>query len=97
MLVFDYDKAMAQVRELRQIAGEMARTREQKMCEAIDCVRGSWKGLTGQLFVLKCADLEARIDKEVRNIRMIADDLEIKANMVAQQESEASMMITARP
>ena len=89
MLYIDYDKEMAQVRELRQIADEMARIRNQKLGCAVDDIRSNWKGSVGMGFLAKCDDFGSGIDKEVKSLRLLADHMEAEAN---RKEREAAKL-----
>ena len=93
MILFDYSKAMAQVRELRRIAEDMARMRTQKLNTTIEGIHNSWKGQTSKSFLVKCDELGANIDKEVQNIRQVADLLENKANIIEREEKEAARIL----
>jgi uncharacterized protein YukE len=96
VLIFDYHKAMAQVRELRQIAGELQSMQNKTLAEAIYSIDASWKGRTGQSFLAKCAELRTRIEKEAIDITKIADSLEANANLIAKEEREAARVLAAK-
>ena len=96
MILFDYQKAMAQVRELRQIAGDMRRLHSQTLTEIKSGVDNGWKGETGQRFLAKCAQLQGRIEKEANTISQLADSLENTANQIAKEERAAAEMLAAK-
>ena len=89
MIVFDFDKATRQIRELRQIADDMSAMSSQKLGAAVSCVETSWKGRTGQLFLEKCADIESRIKKEAACLRSLADRFESTARSIEEAERQA--------
>ena len=87
MLKFDYNKAKAQVRELRAIADDMERNKS--LSNAIEKIKGSWEGRASTDFQNKCNELAILIKKEITNIRNIANDLEKSANAIAEAERKA--------
>jgi len=91
MLKFDYNKAKAQVRELRAIADDMEKNKS--LTNAIDKIKGSWEGKASNDFQAKCNDLASLIKNEVANIRSIANSLEQSANAIANAEREAQETI----
>ena len=94
MLVFDFNKAMAQVNELRQIASDMNRMKNSVLAEAISGVQAGWQGQTAQQFLSKCNNLKELIVKEVRNIETVADSLERTAKIIEAAEREAIRIAT---
>jgi len=93
MLVFDYQKTMAQVRQLRQIADDLRKMHSQAMAEVISGVESAWKGETGRAYLAKCVDLSAQIEKEAANISKLADTLESTATAISQEEKAAAETI----
>jgi len=91
MLKFDYNKAIAQVRELRAIADDMERNKS--LANAIEKIKGSWEGKASNDFQKKCNELAVLIKKEVANIRSIADNLEKSAKSVAEAERKAQEIL----
>ena len=96
MIEFDFDKAMRQVRELRGTADDITAMSGQKLSVAINSVESSWKGRTGQQFLVKCKDLEIRAEKEAANIRNLADHLESVARMMEKAENEAKAAASSK-
>ena len=91
MLKFDYNRATAQVRELRAIADEMERS---KVLEnAIEKVKRAWEGKVSNDFRRKCMELADLVRKEVANIRNIANSLEQSAKAIAEAEKKAQDVI----
>ena len=88
MLVFDYDKAMAQVRELRSIAGEMQKS--QALANAAQSANASWQGRTSDMFQATCRQLEEMVAKEADNIGKVADSLERSAYLIDAAERAAA-------
>ena len=96
MLEFDYQQAIRQVEELRQIADELRRVKSQSVESAINSVGASWKGETSQRFLTKCGEIRDRIEKEAANISDIADSLEASAKQIAEEEASAASIISER-
>jgi len=98
MLVFDFNKAMAQVSELRKIANDMLITSNHPLAEAVGNIRAGWQGPTSQQFIKKCNDLRELVEKEAANIRQVADSLESSANTIEAAERAAAELVarTAR-
>jgi len=92
MLSFDYNKAMAQVRELRAIADEMEKNK--KLENAIEKLRTAWEGQASNDFREKCRQLAELIRNEVKNIRDIANGLEKSAKAIADAEKEAQSVLS---
>ena len=95
MLVFDYQKSMVQVSQLRQIADELRKMQSNELAEAISSIGASWKGETAQKFLTKCNGFRIQIEKEALNVSNIADSLEATANMIAKEESQAATQLGA--
>jgi len=91
MLRFDYNRAKAQVRELRAIADDMERNKA--LANAVDKVRSSWEGKVSNDFQQKCTQLADLVKREVANIRSIANALEKSANKIAEAERRAQETI----
>ena len=89
MLVFDYNKAIAQVRELRSIAVDMQNLRNRMLADAIQNMKASWKGPTSDLFHSKCEKFAGIINTEINNIRSIADNLELTSKTIEAAERAA--------
>ena len=87
MLKFDYNRATAQVRELRAIADEMERNKALE--NAINKVKRAWEGKVSNDFQRKCMELAELVRKEVANIRNIANSLEQSAKAIAEAEKKA--------
>ena len=87
MLVFNYSRAMAQVQELRSIANEMQRS--PSLTNAINGAKTSWKGQTSDQFQKKCEALMSLIQNEIKNIRIVADNLEKTARVIEAAERAA--------
>ena len=87
MIIFDYKRAMEQVRELRAIASEMQRSRSLE--NAINGAGSSWQGQTANQFRNKCTSLADMIRKEANNIMSIADSLEQAARIIDEAERAA--------
>ena len=96
MIDFDYESAMRQIHEIREIAARMTAARGQKLDAAAGCIESSWKGPTAGKFREICADLEAGVDREAARIRSLADDLESASRMIEKAEREAQMEIGVR-
>ena len=96
MLVFNYNKAMAQVSELRRIASDMTNTNNRNMAKAISCLQSGWQGQTAQQFLKKCNDLKELIEKEATKIRKVADSLEHTARTVEAAERAAAEAVAPR-
>ena len=94
MIVFDYNKAMAQVRELRQIASDMNKTKNGTLAEAISGARTGWQGSNGDTFNNKCSTLNNLISNEVNNINSVANSLERTAIIIDRTEREAVRIAT---
>jgi len=92
MLVFDYNRAMAQVRELRAIAADMTRSRTLE--NAINGARGAWQGPTADRFQAKCGALSELIRNEAANINSVADSLEATAIRIEEAERAAVSALT---
>ena len=90
MLIFDFNKAMAQVKELRQIASSMKNMNNQTLANAISGVQGAWDGQTSQQFLKKCNELKELIAKEAKNIDQVADSLEHSARIIEAAERAAA-------
>ena len=90
MLVFDYNKAMRLVRELRQIATDMNNLKNGMLSQAIGGVQGGWQGETAQQFITKCNRLSSLISGEVNNIRNVANSLETTSDAIDKAEREAA-------
>ena len=91
MLKFDYDRAMAQARELRAIADEMERSKALE--NAIEKVKMSWEGKVSNDFQRKCRELANLIKKEITNIRKIATSLEQSSKAISEAEKKAQDVI----
>ena len=96
MLVFDYQKTMAQVSQLRQIADELRKMQSNKLAEVISSIDASWKGETAQKFLTKCNVFRIQIEKEALNVNNIADNLESMANLIAKEETKAATQLGMR-
>ena len=92
MLVFDYNKAMAQVRELRAIAADMLRS--QTLSNAIEGAKNAWQGQTADSFLEKCMALDVLIRKEAKSIADVADSLERTARIIDEAERAALNVLT---
>jgi len=93
MLVFDYNRAMAQVRELRSIADGMEKN--PRLAEAMDKVRSGWEGQSSKDFQSKIAQLQELVTNEVKHIRDIANGLEQSAKNIAEAERLAKERLAA--
>jgi len=91
MLSFDYNRAMAQVRELRAIADEMERNK--KLDNAMEKLKTAWEGQASNDFRVKCENLAELIRNEVKNIRDIANGLERSAKAISDAEKEAQNVL----
>ena len=87
MLVFDYNRVMSQVRELRAVADEMEKN--SKLSEAMDKVKAAWEGQSSKDFQNKIAQLMEVVRNEVKHIRDIANGLEASAKAIADAEKKA--------
>ena len=92
MLKFDYTKAMTHVRELRAIADGMEKNT--KLSEAMEKVKAGWEGQSSNDFQNKIIQLEDLIRAEVKNIRDIANGLEVSAKAIADAEKAAQDTLT---
>jgi uncharacterized protein YukE len=92
MLKFDYNKAKAQVQELRAIADDMEQNKT--LASAIEKVNGSWEGEVSKNFLQKCSLLTDLIKKEIINIRAVANSLETSAKAIADAEKKAEEALT---
>jgi len=91
MLKFDYNRAKAQVRELRAIADEMEKNKALE--NAIGKVKSAWEGKVSNDFQRKCSELAGLVRKEVANIRNIANSLEQSAKAIADAEKKAQEVL----
>ena len=85
MASFDYERAMAQARELRAIASEMLLSRT--LMNAINGAETSWQGAAADHFQIKCGELTETIRSEANKILIIAGDLEKAATAADQAAS----------
>ena len=92
MLVFDYNRAMAQVRELRAIASDMLRS--QALSNAMTNANSAWQGRTADQFQMKCNRLAQLVRDEANNILSVADSLENSARIIEETERAAIGIIT---
>ena len=93
MLIFDYTKAMAQVKELRLIASDMSKMRNSVLNNAINGVQNGWQGQTATEFLKKCDELNSIVLKEIGNIEKLADSLEHTSNAIQQAELKAKRIL----
>ena len=90
MIVFDYNKAMGLVLELRQIAAELNNIKNGDLANAISGVQGGWQGNTSERFLGKCDELYDLIANEIININNVANSLERTSNDIDRTEREAA-------
>ena len=93
MLVFDYSRVMAQVRELRAIADAMEKNT--KLSEAMDKVKAAWEGQSSKDFQNKIIQLQQLVSNEIKHIRDIANGLEKSAKVIAENEKVATGTLTS--
>jgi uncharacterized protein YukE len=93
MIVFDYNKAMAQVRALRAVAADMRKS--QTLDSAVDGARAAWQGGTAEQFQQKCRALLALILREAKAVEQVADSLAHTAKVIDDAEREAARILTA--
>jgi len=76
MLTFNYNRAIAQVRVLREVADEMRSIANRTLAQSIDSTRASWKGQNAQRFLVKCETLKSQVLREADNITQLANSIE---------------------
>ena len=87
--MIDYDRALQNVRELRQIANELTRAKASRLRSIDDSVRQYWSGQAATEFLLKISEYQMEIESEVARINKLADDLEAAARKA--QEATAAL------
>ena len=93
MLLFDYDKAMYLVKELRQIAVYIDDLKASLLTNAIIIAQRGWEGQTADLFLKKCDSLKNLITSESNQITTIANSLESTAKIIDRAESTAKNIL----
>jgi uncharacterized protein YukE len=89
MVNFDYNRVMAQVRELREISACMQDMKNHAYLEVVNDVQKAWKGDASKLFMGVCSDAATQIEKEANNILNIVAELEKAAEHMRQTEITA--------
>jgi len=89
-LTFNYNSAIAQVRELRDIARQMRTLSSQSLESAITGAGNSWKGQSATRFLAKCRELKSQAETEANSIDAVANSLERSANAIAEAERRAA-------
>ena len=99
MIRFDFNGAMAQVRELRDISAGMQKMKGGTLAAAKYGIQGAWKGAVSQQFIRKCEDLDVLIGKEAKNISQLASSLEHSARVIeaAERAAELALRTAASP
>jgi len=92
MLKFDFNKAKAQVRELRSIADGMEKNK--KLADAIEKIKNAWEGQAAKDFIAKSEELRNLVASEITHIRNLARNIELSANAIADAEKKAQEILT---
>jgi len=96
MLSFNYRRAMLLASDLRTIGNNIRATSNGKVAIITNDVQGSWKGQSGQKYIVKCEKIKTRIDTESSNIFKVAESLEDTARWIDRMEREASRLLSSR-
>jgi uncharacterized protein YukE len=89
MLFFNFKKVQKQKEELDRIANRIQEIRNSMLGETVGEVRECWQGETAALFLRKCDELAAVIDREVRNIKEIAGSVHQSSLVLRAAEAAA--------
>ena len=94
MIKFNYNQAINQAAELRQISTQI-QTLTQKLEQGLADVSATWKGDSANLFLEKSGRLYGKISKTAKNAQNIAGAIDVAAKAVKAAEDAAQELVKA--
>lgn len=88
-ITFNYNKAMSQARELKNVASSLTKVADSKLEECLGKVSKGWNGDNSESYVKKGKTLETKIDKAGNGVKQTAEAIETMARNIYNAEMAA--------
>lgn len=89
VILFNYQNALKQARELKQISTQIKKLSDSQFETSINAINANWKGENATKYFNKGKKLKGKMDDSAEDLNSIAETIETIANNIYKAEMEA--------